>query len=162
MMTRFLAAILVPWIIGLLLSACDADKLGKLRPGVTTAEEVRKIMGRPDLEWRDPDGSRVWEYPRTPEGVVNYMVVIGPNDLLREVQQVLTEDNFRQVTAGMSKDEVRRLLGRPAHQRYFPMKSETVWDWKTRTEPGMDWFFNVHFDQAGAVTRTSTNFEPRG
>jgi len=162
MMTKLLAALLVPAAFALVLGACDADKLGKLRPGVTTADEVRNIMGRPDLEWRDPDGSRVWEYPRTPEGIVNYMVVIGPNNVLREVQQVLTEDNFRQVVPGMSRDEVRRLLGRPAHQRFFPMKGETVWDWKTKTEPGMDWFFNVHFNQDGLVSRTSTNFEPRG
>lgn len=162
MITKILATILVPGAIALGLAACDADKFSKLRPGVTTAEEVRQIMGKPDLEWRDPDGSRVWEYPRTPEGMVNYMVVIGPNNLLREVQQVLTEDNFRQIVPGMSKDEVRRVLGRPAHQRYFPMKKETVWDWKTKTEPGMDWFFNVHFNQDGAVTRTSSNFEPRG
>ena len=148
--------------IAALLPACDVDRLNQFKPGVSTGEEVRKIMGQPNFEWKDADGTRIWEYPRTPEGIVNYMLVIGPDEVLREVRQVLTEDNFARVKAGMSQDEVYRLLGRPAHQQRFTLQQETVWDWKTRVEPGMTWFFNVHFDTAGVVTRTSTHFVARG
>ena len=90
------------------------------------------------------------------------MVVIGPDDVLREVRQVLTDENFARVRPGMSTDEVRYLLGRPAHERYFSLQRETVWDWKTKVEPGMEWYFNVHFSDRGVVTRTSTNFVPKG
>jgi outer membrane protein assembly factor BamE (lipoprotein component of BamABCDE complex) len=62
----------------------------------------------------------------------------------------------------MSQDEVYRLLGRPALQQRFSLQQETVWDWKTRVEPGMTWFFNVHFDTAGVVTRMSTHFVAKG
>lgn len=149
-------------LVAVFLSGCDADQLSRLRPGRTTADEIRQIMGRPDLEWREPDGSRVWEYPRTPEGVVNYMVVIGPDNVLREVQQVLTGENFSKIVPGMTQDEVRRLLGRPAHQRSFALTKETVWDWKTKSEISMQWFFNVHFNADGLVSKTSTSFEPKG
>jgi hypothetical protein len=37
-----------------------------------------------------------------------------------------------------------------------------VWDWKTPGEPGMDRFFNVHFDEGGNVVRTSSNIVQRG
>ncbi|MEF8721691.1 MAG: outer membrane protein assembly factor BamE [Candidatus Accumulibacter delftensis] len=80
--------------------------------------------------------------------------------VLREVRQVLTEENFAKVRPGMSSDEVRYLLGRPAHELYFSLKQEKVWDWKTKVEPGMTWYFNVHFNNDGVVTRTSTNFTP--
>lgn len=148
--------------IAALLPACDVDRLNQLKPGVSTGEEVRKIMGQPNFEWKDADGTRIWEYPRTPEGMVNYMLVIGPDQVLREVRQVLTEENFNRVRPGMRMDDVRYLLGQPAHQVRFPLNQETVWDWKTKVEPGMEWYFNVHFNDDGVVTGTSTNFVPKG
>lgn len=162
MFRKVFAGIFLSGVIALMLSACDADTLSKLKPGSTSADEVRKLMGQPSLEWVDAEGTRVWEYPRMPEGIVNYMVVIGPDDVLREVRQVLTEENFARVRPGMSTDEVRYLLGRPAHERYFSLQRETVWDWKIKVEPGMTWYFNVHFNQHGVVSKTSTNFVPKG
>ena len=156
------AGIALSGLLALAFSACDADKLSKLKPGSSSGDEVRKLMGQPTLEWVDADGTRVWEYPRTPEGIVNYMLVIGPDNVLREVRQVLTEENFARVRPGMSSDEVRYMLGRPAHEVYFSLKQEKVWDWKTKVEPGMTWYFNVHFNNDGVVTRTSTSFVGQG
>lgn len=149
-------------VLALLLLACDADRMRALEPRVTTAEQVIAILGKPSLEWREDDGTRVWEYPRTPEGVVNYLVTIAPDSRFVAIEQVLTEENFNRIKAGMSQDQVRRMLGRPAHERHFSASRETVWDWKTKVEPGMDWYFNVHFDASGVVRRTSASFEPRG
>ena len=114
-------------------------------------------MGAPAMEWLDADGTLTWEYPRTPQGVVNYMIDFGPDKVLREVRQVLTEENFARIRTGMRKDDIRRLLGQPAHELYFSLSKEQVWDWKTRVEAGMDGYFNVHFDDGGYVLRTSTN-----
>lgn len=149
-------------ILVAVLPACGMVDPETLRPGITTGHEVRERMGAPAMEWQEADGARTWEYPRTPEGIENYMIVIGPDNVLREVRQVLTEENFARVTPGMRRDEVRRLLGKPAHEFYFPLKKEHVWDWKTPGEPGMDRFFNVHFDEAGNVVRTSSNIVQRG
>ncbi len=160
MSRKLFAGLFLSGLIATVLSACDTDKLSKLKPGSTRADEVRRLMGPPTLEWVDADGSRVWEYPRTPEGIVNYMLVIGPDNVLREVRQVLTDENFARVKPGMTTDEVRYLLGRPAHERYFSRQQETVWDWKTRVEPGMTWYFNVHFNNDGVVSKTSSSFEP--
>ncbi|HPT50798.1 MAG TPA: outer membrane protein assembly factor BamE [Accumulibacter sp.] len=153
---------LMAGLLCLALSACDADKLARLQPGVSSADDVKNTMGTPALEWKEADGTRFWEYPRTPEGVVNYRVTIAPDGKFREIRQLLTEENFARITPGMSRDNVRFLLGRPARQRHFSLKREWVWDWKTKTEPGMDWYFNVHFSEDGRVTNTSTHFEPRG
>ena len=161
-MIRTLIRYLLSSMVAATLPACDSLNLNELKPGISTAFEVRDRMGTPSMEWRDGDGSVIWEYPRTPEGLVNYMIVISPDNVLREIRQVLTEENFAKIQPGMSREAVRRLLGKPAHDLYFSLKKERVWDWKTKTEPGMDWFFNVHFSEEGLVVKTSSNFVARG
>jgi outer membrane protein assembly factor BamE (lipoprotein component of BamABCDE complex) len=161
MIRRILQGLLTG-VLAATLPACDRINLQELKPGVSTAFEVRDRMGAPTMEWKDADGSVTWEYPRTPEGLVNYMLVIGPDNVLREVRQVLTEENFARVQPGMRHEEIRRLLGKPAHQIPFELKKEVVWDWKTKSEPSMDWYFNVHFNRDGQVVKTSSNFVPRG
>ena len=141
--------------------AFDGIILKKLKPGQTTAPEVRERMGPPTLEWTNADGSQTWEYPRTPNGIVNYMIDFGPDARLRAVRQVLCPEYFARVKEGMSFDQVRRLLGKPAHVYHFTLKQEHVWDWKTPSTSGMDEFFNVHFSEDGRVVRTSTNLDPR-
>lgn len=161
-MLKKLLAGLCSGLLAAVLPACDSVNLKELKPGISTAVEVRERMGPPTMEWKEADGTLVWEYPRTPEGVVNYMLVIGPDSVLREVRQVLTEENFARIVPGMRREEVRRQLGKPAHEVYFELKKEYVWDWKTKSEPTMDTFFNVHFDQDGVVVKTSSNFVAKG
>lgn len=156
-MLKKLLAGLVSGLMAALLPACDGINLQRLKPGTTTAPQVRQIMGPPTTEWSDADGTRTWEYPRTPQGLVNYMMVFGPDQVLREVRQVLSEENFARVTPGMSRDEVRRLLGQPANEFFYSLKKEYVWDWKTIGVANLPAYFNVHFDEDGRVLRTSTN-----
>ena len=157
MFKRLLAGLL-SGLMAALLPACDGVNLGKLKPGITTAQQVREIMGPPTMQWADDDGTQTWEYPRTPEGIVNYMIVIDASQILREVRQVLCDENFARVSAGMTRDEVRRLLGQPAHEQFFPLSKETVWDWKTTAVANTPAYFNVHFGTDGRVVRTSTHF----
>ncbi len=159
-MLKRLIAGLLSGFMAIFLPACDSVTLEKLRPGQTTMQQTREIMGPPTMEWQDPDGSVTWEYPRTPNGIVNYMMDFGPDKVLREVRQVLTEANFARVKEGMTREQIRRLLGQPAHEHYFQLKKEYVWDWKTKNEASYDYFFNVHFDDSGHVVKTSTHSAP--
>ena len=159
-MLRRLMTGLLSGLIAIILPACDSVSLEKLKPGLTTMQQTREIMGQPAMEWQNPDGSVTWEYPRTPNGIVNYMIDFGPDKVLREVRQVLTEANFARVKEGMTREQIRRLLGQPAHELYFALKKEHVWDWKTKSESAYDYFFNVHFDESGHVVRTSSSAEP--
>ena len=140
--------------------ACDAVVLPRLKPGITRQPEAEDLMGSPAFTWRDADGSETWEYPRTPNGVVNYMLDFRPDGVLRAVRQVLSEENFARVVPGMTREEVHRLLGQPAHEYHFALKPEDVWDWKQRDAFGADVYFNVHFSPGGRVTHTSRNAAP--
>ncbi len=148
-------------MLGALLALLGCDRTGELRPGVSTAAEVVEKMGRPAMEWRE-GADQVWEYPFTPEGSRNYMLTIGPDGVLKTMEQVLTAENFARVAPGMTRDQVRRLLGKPASTMVLELKREEVWDWKeTSPFPGTDLRFNVHFDHDGRVTHTSRNEIPK-
>ena len=155
MLGKLLAG-LVAGLRSALRPALDCVNLPRLKPGRTTAQALRRIMGAPTTTWSDDDGTQTWEYPRTPEGTANYMIVIGADGLLREVRQVLCDEYFARVGVGMTGAEVRRLLGQPAHEQSYARSGETVWDWKTTAVANTPAFFNVNFDAHGRVRRTST------
>lgn len=131
-------------------------------PGASV-DQLRAQMGAPVAVWKNPDGSEVWEYPQGPLGTQTFMVTLGPEHAVRDVRQVLTEDNFKNVRPGMSHEDVRRLLGRQMETRYFDFSGEEVWSWRYvewRVRPA---FFNVHFDRAsGAVKYVSRTEEAKG
>ncbi|WP_415774305.1 hypothetical protein [Paraburkholderia sp. J7] len=141
----------------------DALLLKGLTPGVSTLEQVREQMGKPETERVFDDGSRRLEYPRGPQGLKTWMVDIGPNGRLVAITQALTAENFAKIRVGMSEDEVRRLLGKPGQVAGYRLKKETVWSWKW-LEGGVtpEAYFNVHFGPDGRVTTTSRSDVIRG
>lgn len=148
----------------LLTAACDNQGrpveefgLDKLAKGISSEADVRQVMGRPEIVWEEDDGSRTLEYPKGPEGARTWTFTIDKYGKLQEYRQILTEENFAQVKAGMSRDEVRRMLGKPRSVVQFKRKNEEVWDWRyiSRHEHRL---FNVHFDiTSGNVTGTSNS-----
>ena len=142
---------------------CDATHLAELKPGTSTAQEVRERLGPPAAEWPNTDGSVTWEYPRGPEGTRCWMLTLNQRGVLQKIEQALTEENFARIEKGWSAEQVRRLLGKPASEVTFPLKSEVVWDW--RIDPattGNRAYFHVHFSLDGFVTRTSRREEAPG
>jgi outer membrane protein assembly factor BamE (lipoprotein component of BamABCDE complex) len=150
-------------VLALLSFACDKQGrpiqefgLDKLEKGVSSEGDVRAVMGQPDTVRQLPDGKRVLEYPKGPSGVRTWMFTIGGDGKLLDYRQVLMEENFARIQTGMSKEEVRDLLGRPRSVVPFPLKNEEVWDWRY-LEGTRERFFNVHFDMSsGKVVRTSS------
>ncbi|HYD63353.1 MAG TPA: outer membrane protein assembly factor BamE [Noviherbaspirillum sp.] len=151
-------------LLAAVLFACDRHGrpveefgLDKLSKGISTEGEVLAIMGQPETVWEEEDGTRALQYPKGPEGVRTWEFTIDKSGKLKDYRQLLTPENFSRVTQGMSKDEIRRLLGRPRSVVQFKLKNEEVWDWRYQdvTAPRL---FNVHFDMgSGKVTRTSSS-----
>ena len=147
-----------------LMSACDRQGrpveefgLDKLAKGVSSEGDVRNVMGQPETVWEEEDGTRMLQYPKGPEGVRTWEFTIDKSGKLKDYRQLLTPETFSRVTQGMSRDEVRRMLGKPRSIAQFKLKNEEVWDWRYQdvTVPRL---FNVHFDMtSGKVTRTSSS-----
>ncbi len=138
------------------LPGCDYFNARDLTPGVSTADEVRIRFGPPQAEWRNDDGSVTWEYSRQPEGAECYMITIGPDRVLRSLEQVLNEAVLARVQPGMEGDQVQRLIGRPASRQRFELKHETVWEWliDRGSHTGELLYFTATFDDSGRVTAT--------
>lgn len=143
-----------------LLAGCDAERIAKLEEGVATEADVRQQFGEPAAVFDEPDGSRTFDYPRQPEGAVNYLITIGPDGRMSALRQVLTPRNFERVQPGMTAEQVRRLLGRPAKQQTYALKQQTEWDWRWRDGQQAK-VFNVVFDADMKVLRSAVMDDPR-
>lgn len=146
------------------LPACDGLTLQELKPGISTAAEVRSRMGNPQYEHKNDDGTVTWEFNRQPNGTECHMLTFDANQVLVRIEQVLTAEYQARVREGMSKDEVRRLLGKPGKVQTFANLGEEVWDWRVAGNiPTEETYFHVHFDLAdGRVRKTSKRVEIRG
>lgn len=150
-------------LCSVLMFACNgrlpADlALEKLSKGVSTEADVRAALGEPEAVWQGEKGARTLEYPQGPEGGRTWMVDIDADGTLRDYTQVLSEQNFATVMPGMSRDEVRRKLGRPRSAVRFDLKNEEVWDWLYLDGPSSELLFNAHFDiGSGKLVRTSVS-----
>lgn len=158
-MKRLIA--LICGLFGLLgLTACDQYVIEDIKPGVSTGFEVRERLGAPGIEWRNHDGSVTWEYSQQPKGITCYLITVGNDNVVREVEQVLNETQFARIQPGFTQDQVRRVLGKPAKTQFFQLKNETVWDWLIDNSNGAEpVYFNVYFDPQGSVIRTGRGVE---
>ncbi len=141
-----------------LLAACDRPS--KLEEGVSTEMDVRKEFGEPVTITNNTDGSRIFEYPRQPEGFKNFRIVIGPDGRMSSLRQLLNADNFARVQPGMTQPQVLEQLGRPAAKRRYDLRNEEVWEWRFKPVNEAR-LFSVTFDAQGRVTATATTDDPR-
>lgn len=149
---RFTSAILA--FICAFLGGCDYLAQKELKPGESTVADVRKYMGEPETIWEEPDGTRVYEYPKGPTGRDTYMIVIDANGIFQSMTNVLVPEQFAKVTPGTLKADVRRLLGPPTEVESFERLQQEVWTYKHAGRIDSTEFFHVYFDPAGKVTKT--------
>ncbi len=143
-------------LLALSLLAAGCANFSAISPG-DSALTVEARVGPPGAVWKYADGSEVWEYPMGPAGVQTFMIDIGPDRAVRAIRQVLTEEYFAKVVAGMSREDVRRLLGRPKEVWYFPARDEEVWTWRYLEVNYR--FFNVLFDRTSGTVRTTLRLD---
>ena len=113
------------------LSACAVLQPRLAKPGQSEAEMLA-TMGQPTSRYAMDGGRQRVEYAKGPQGRVTWMVDLDSAGRITAVQQVLTPSNFASVSHGMSRDELLRLLGRPADRAGEYMNRET-WSWRFDT-----------------------------
>jgi hypothetical protein len=158
--TAAVAAATVAVAAALLLAACEPQRAEKLVEDVSTEADVRRLFGEPKTVTVQPDGTRVMEYPRQPEGWANYVMTIGPNGKLVSLRQLLNAENFARIKPGMERAQVGKILGPQARTRMFDLKKEEVWEWRFRDGQESK-IFSVTYDTTGHVTGTSVGEDPR-
>ncbi len=143
-------------LVSVLAVGCASYDGSTLKPGVSTEAEVRGVMGQPAAEFPAGDGSRRLAYPHGPLGTRTFMAEVGPDGRVRGVRQVLNDDTFHQVRAGMTRDEILRLIGPPGDTMAFARLRQTSWEWRYVDTWGYRAIFSVNFDESGVVVSKFT------
>jgi len=137
------------------LFAAGCANFSAINPGAS-AQQVETLVGAPTSVWKNPDGSEVWEYPRGPLGVETYMVTLGSDRAVREVRQVLNDETIAKLQVGMSREEVRRMIGKPRDIGFSDYTDEEIWSWRYRAWRVRTMDLYVQFDRpTGALKRVS-------
>ena len=135
-------------LVAAMLAGCGGAR--SLVPGQSTEADVRAAMGAPRDTRTDANGDLIWEYPTGPEGFYNYAVRMGPDRRVKEVIQLVSEEQLDKIVVGKTtRDEVRQLLGRPAKETVYYVGP--TWYWrhlKGGTQPG---YLVVTFNPDGTV-----------
>ncbi len=154
------AALLLPLFLFLPLLAGCASFFTELVPGRSSEAEVVAKFGPPDAVSTLQNGFRMLDYPREPEGMENWRVVVAPDGKVVSVEQLVDEYYFARVVPGLTEEEVRELLGRPTEEKNYSRLEERVVSWRYREFGNRIMFFNAHFDPSGRVKYASRSPDP--
>jgi hypothetical protein len=92
------------------LAACASLGPGDLKPG-STAAEISAQMGSPRATHALPNGGKRLEFAG--RGARTYMLDVDAAGRLVSATQVLNEASFRNIVAGMTREQVLMTLGQP-------------------------------------------------
>jgi hypothetical protein len=128
------------------LAGCAAMMTPSVPPGASMAD-VEARMGKPFAVVKAPNGDTVWQYPRGPFGQQTYMARFGPDQRVTSFTQALTFNNLAKVQPGMTKDEIRLLLGYPTMEvvTYRNLNQEG-WSYRYLIPAADNRIFTVLFD----------------
>ena len=150
-----MATALLAAVIGL--AGCDNQRIAELEEGVATEADVRTKFGAPENIWDAPNGGRVFEYNRQPQGQKNYMITIGRDGKMSALRQVLTPENFAKVQPGMPMEDLRKLLGKPAKVTPYALKRETEWEWRWVQPPNSPMVFTATLNDDQRIVRSGSS-----
>ncbi len=153
----------LPAIVALLalttaLAGCAILTTGGL-PAGTPIAQVRQSWLTPTGEYALPGGGTRLEYARGSFGRETYMLDFDAKGSLLTSQQVLTEQNFAAIEPGMTSQDVRMRLGRPAH--VFNVGWQKLQVWNYRFFGGDCVWFQVSISNADQrVTAAGNGYDP--
>ena len=143
-------------LAALSVSACALFQPPSVPLGASAAE-AEAIMGKPVDVVAAPEGDTVWQYPTGYYGEHTYLVTFGADQRVKAFSQASTWDNFAKIRAGMTRDEIRLMFGRPYASVSYRNLREEVWSYRYLVPVADGRIFNVHFDAGTGLVRTTSD-----
>jgi hypothetical protein len=112
-----------------LAAGCATVSIEGLKPGATQAE-VRAQLGTERASHALPDGGKRLEFRGS--GAQTFMVDFDAAGRMQQAVQVLNETNFRNIKAGMTREQVLATLGQPDNVVPSGRQGGQVWSWHFR------------------------------
>lgn len=141
------------------LAGCAASPTRNISVGMTQ-DEVSDALGKPVDTGRLTSGEEYWDYSRQPFGYSNERVTFTAYGLVRDVRNLLTEDNFKNLHPGMTPDQVVAVVGPSAasEQREYAGGTKS-WTYRYY-DIGVAKLLNVIFDDNDRVLHSYTEWDP--
>lgn len=106
-----------------------------------------------------PNGERL-NYSRGPDGLSTYFVYLDNEGKVRNIEQVVTEENFKRIKPGMTREEVINTLGDPPKRHDIGRDRGYVWSYRSFST--MCIWFQIEFTGEDIVRSTGHNRRPTG
>lgn len=104
---------------------------GSLVPGKSTAAEAERLMGRPAQRVALPNGDTALYFSRLPYGRAMFVVTVGPDGVMKSIEQRLERANIAKIVAGTwTKKEVSELFGPPGDTGRLPRQQREWWEYR--------------------------------
>jgi outer membrane protein assembly factor BamE (lipoprotein component of BamABCDE complex) len=141
------------------LAGCAASPQSTISVGMRE-NEVSDALGQPVATGRLPTGEEYWDYSRQPFGYTNERVTFTAYGLVRDVRNLLTEDNFKNLRSGMTPEQVEGVVGPSAVSERREYAGGTK-SWTYRYyDIGVIKLLNVIFDENDRVLTHYTEWDP--
>ena len=149
-------SILPVMLLAAVLAGCASPR--SFAPGASMVELLAKAGPPTDIRM-DSNGDELWEYATGPLGTVTYLVRSGADGKVKEITQVLTEDRMNTIVPGkMTKDDVRRILGKPSEVSFTA--AGTVWSWRFLRDGVQPGYLTVRFNADNTVYERIAIIDP--
>ena len=149
---RLAALLLIPIFVGGCASYGPTDRfLGLHR------DEVINVLGLPTSE-RAAGSKLILEYAKGPYGRHTFFITFDSAGRVERWEQVLSIDNFKKILPGMTKDQVRSLIG----QSFETIQLARNWGevWSYRYETTFCVWFQIEFSADGIVRSAGDGIPP--
>ncbi len=127
-----------------------------LKPGATMAE-ITAQLGRETASYPLPNGGKRLEF--SGRGARTFMVDVDASGRLVEWNQVLNEDNFRNIVPGMTREQVLMTLGQPSNVAPGGRQGGQVWSYNFQNTQ-CQWFQVSIGDDGRTIRGGSTALLP--
>jgi hypothetical protein len=140
----------------MLVSGCaTVDVQRAIAPGMASAEVLASV-GKPTAAGKLVDGSEYWDYSRQPYHTER--VSFGADGRVRDLRNLLTDQNFAKLQKGMTLDEVRGIVG-PTFLYGEYADRTTVWTYRYQ-DTGIWKLLHVTMGPDGRMVRYETEWDP--
>lgn len=139
------------------IAGCATNLQRAISPGMP-ANEVSARAGKPIAEGRLPGNEAYWDYTREPYGY--YRVIFGPDERVRELRDLHTEQNFLNLQPGMTPLQVVALIGvAPDYLKQAYANDTSSWTYRYR-DVGIAKLLYVIFGSDDRVLWHSWEWDP--
>jgi hypothetical protein len=133
--------------IAAVLAGCASPR--SVGTGSTLVEMLARAGPPTDIRF-DRNGDELWEYATGPQGHETYLVRAGLDKRVKEITQLLTDEQLNKIVPGkMTKADVRHLLGKPSVQTFAA--AGTVWSWRFKRDGSQLGYLTVRFNDDNTV-----------